>query len=425
MCAFRPNCRIAALAVVSTISLKGLLIRMSRIGSAVFLAVFLVACRSPVPMLAGAEGTSSLQQSLPFEGASFDILADDVDGDARPDIILVSHGGNYAQVFLQKGPRAFTPSSRVPEVGFHPGAIIRLPSDRHLYLAAGEGSNQLILFQSGPSGKFEVVGRLAETAPRYATTFRWPGWGMSLAVSPFQKDFLVLLKDMDVSQGQVAARLTVPLSERGASLHRPGRVVSADIDGDGVDELLFMTERTNSLWMIRRPEKADETVTPVLIRDFQRGTPSQVVAIDVNGDKALDLVVPNQTEPFQIHILLNDGHGTFKDASPLSFPTTMGIRQVAAGTDKDGVNYLMAVGYGTVAIYRFPHGWGGRAAVPMRSVPMAQKEASQDLVLKDLDGDGWLDAIVGRSHREIGAWILYGPLWEHFELLAARQFLLN
>lgn len=399
--------------------------RISRIGSALLIAVFLAACRSHEPMLAGAEGTFSFQQSLPFEGAPFDILADDVDGDGRPDIILVSHGGNYAQVFLQKGPRNFTPSSRVPEVGFHPGEVIRLPFDRRLYLAAGEGSNQLILFEPGPSGKFEVAGRLPETAPRYATAFRWPGWGMSLAVSPFQKDFLVLLKDIDVPQGHVAARLTVPLSERGTSLHRPGRLVSADIDGDGVDELLFTTERTNSLWMIRHPEKADEGVRPILIRDFRMGTPNQVVVTDLNGDKALDLVVPNQTEPFQIHVLLNDGHGAFKDASPLSFPTTMGIREVAASKDRDGLNYLVAVGYGTVAIYRFPQSWDGGTPVPMRSVPMAKKEASQDLVLKDLDGDGWLDAIVGRSHREIGAWILYGPLWEHIELLAARQFLLN
>ncbi|QJD31201.1 FG-GAP repeat domain-containing protein [Methylococcus geothermalis] len=391
-------------------------------------SVALAACRSPSPSLhALSEDVASLQQSLPFDAPPFHVATDDVDGDGRLDVIAVAHGGNYAQAFFQKEPRVFSPGPTVPEVGFHPGDFVRLPSKERLYAAAAEGVNQLIVLEPTLAGGFRVRNRVPETAPRHLSVFRWPDWGTSLAVSSFHEDEVSLWKGFDPVTGKAVGRIAVPLREQPQkkSIRRADRIVPVDIDGDGIEELLFTIQQNHSLWMIRHPEKIDDTVTPIQVRDFVRGAPNQVAVADLDGNKAPDLLIPNQSQPFHIHVLINEGQGAFKDAAPLSFPTTMGIRQVAVGQDRDDATCLMAVGYGALAIYRFPPSWDGHAAVPMRSVPMARNEGSQILLLRDIDGDGWLDGVLGRGKGGNGVWIVYGPLWQHFEDLAAGQFVLR
>jgi len=397
---------------------------MFRLSGAALLALALLACepasRTPVP---SAEAPA-FQESLPFQDPPFDILADDVDGNGFPDLALISHGGNYAQVFFQKEHRAFVPGPRVSNVGFHPGDIIRWPSEQPRYLLAAEGVNQVLVLEPGPEGGLREVSRLAAQVPRHIASFRWPDWGTSLAITPFLNNRLVLLRDVDPQSGRAAARIPVPLSPHPRSLRKAERVVPVDLDGDGVDELLFASSVMQELWMLRYPG-AEESITPVLIRKFPAGAPNQVAAADLNGDGAQDLIVPNQSAPFQINLLINDGSGSFEDAAPLSFPTTMGLRRVAVAKDRDGANYLLAVGYGALALYRFPAQWDGAAPVPMRSVPMARNEGSQALLLQDIDGDGWLDGVLGRGRGKNGAWIVYGPLWDHFDELAAKQFVLR
>jgi hypothetical protein len=399
-----------------------------RIVLAALISAALAGCRSTSPSLqAWGQDIAALQQSLPFDAPPFHLLTDDVDGDGRLDVIAVAHGGNYAQVFFQREPRVFSPGPKVPEVGFHPGDIARLPAAEPLYGAAGEGVNRLIVLEPTAEGGFRVRNQASESAPRHLSVFRWPGWGTGLAVSSFQEDEVSLWKGFDPVVGKAAGRIAVPLREQPEkkSVRRADRIVPADIDGDGVEELLFTIQRNHSLWMIRRPEKMDDALTPVLVRDFFRGAPNQVAVADLDGDKAPDLLVPNQSRPFLIHVLVNDGRGGFKDAAPLSFPTKAGIRQVAAGQDRDGATHLLAVGYGALALYQFPPSWDGHAAAPMRSVPMARNEGSQILLLRDIDGDGWLDGVLGRGRGGNGVWIVYGPLWRHFEELAAGQFVLE
>ncbi|MEW6036736.1 MAG: VCBS repeat-containing protein [Pseudomonadota bacterium] len=367
---------------------------------------------------------AGLFQSLPFDGAPFDILADDIDGDGRPDVALVSHADNYAQIFLQQSPRSFAAGERQSVVGFHPGDIIRAPGDRRRYLVAAEGVDKLLIVEPTQNGGLRQVGAIGEKVPRHVTVFRWPGWGDSLAVSPFGKDYLVLMRNFDSTKGEASERIRVALSEKEHSIRQSEWILPADIDGDGIDELLFASHTTQEVLMLKFPG-ADGVIKPKVVTKFKTGAPWEVHASDLNGDGAVDLVVPNATKPFVIHVLLNDGHGVFQETTALPFPTSMGLRRFALGKDKDGVNYMLGVGYGAVAIYRFPPVWDGRAPVPMRSVRVAANEGSKDIVFRDMDGDGWLDGIVGRGKGPQGVWIVYGPLWENFEKLSAAQFVLN
>jgi hypothetical protein len=49
----------------------------------------------------------------------------------------------------------------------------------------------------------------------------------------------------------------------------------------------------------------------------------QIVAKDVNGDNALDLLVSTAWQHKQIAVLLNDGHGNFTMAAPEAFPASI------------------------------------------------------------------------------------------------------
>lgn len=50
----------------------------------------------------------------------------------------------------------------------------------------------------------------------------------------------------------------------------------------------------------------------------------QIVARDVNGDRALDLLVSTAWQHEQVAVLLNDGHGNFTLARPESFSASFG-----------------------------------------------------------------------------------------------------
>jgi hypothetical protein len=50
----------------------------------------------------------------------------------------------------------------------------------------------------------------------------------------------------------------------------------------------------------------------------------QIVPRDVNGDKALDLIVSTAYQHEPVAILLNDGHGNFSPVEPTAFPGAFG-----------------------------------------------------------------------------------------------------
>lgn len=390
----------------------------------IFAASALAGCQTVSDRRPQPESHPPVSNSLPFQSAPFALLTDDFDGNGRIDIAAVSHGASYAQIFFQDNRRHFSPGQKIDAVGFHPGDLIKLPGNPPSYLMAAEGENALFLMKPTVDGDLKKVGTLKEMAARHAAVFQWPGWGVSLAVSPFQKDYLVLLKDLDSGQVAATERILIPLSDKHPSIQRVDYVTVADVDGDRIDEILFASRTTNQLWMLKYPRKGDE-IRPSLVHKFKQGAPIQVLALDVNGDSWPDLIVPNQTKPYQIHVLINDGAGHFQEFTSLPFPTKVGIRRAAAGSDRDGSKYLLAAGYGAIELYRFPEKWNGRAKVPAVTLPMVHQEGVQAIVLRDVDGDGWLDGIVGRGRGgkdTDGVWIIYGPLWEHFAELADEKF---
>ena len=109
---------------------------------------------------------------------------------------------SHTQVFYQHAPRHFEPGPQVKAVGFHPNALLRLPGqNRPLYLMNAEGLNQLLAMAPTPSGGLAVVSSRPVAQPKSTTPFRWPGWGLCLAVAPFSRSAVTLLKGFDPLTG--------------------------------------------------------------------------------------------------------------------------------------------------------------------------------------------------------------------------------
>lgn len=379
----------------------------------------------PAPVAAAAPAYEFLT-TLPFPGSPMDILVDDIDGDGRQDVTVTSHVLNYSQVFFQKTLRHYQPGEKLDVVGFHPGDWLRWPvGSDHVYLTAAEGLRQLLVFKLTQSGQMDIVAKISALAPRHLEYVKWPAWGDSLVVTPFEAGALEFFAGFDPVQGTSTRRVRVNIGETANSIRKVERVTLADIDGDGVDEILFASRTTGEIFKVNQP-RGKANPKPEVIFELGDSAPHQVIAVDLNEDGAKDLIVPDQVEPFRVNLLLNDGHGRFKrSAASLPFPAQQGIRYADYGRDKDDKSYLAVVGFGAIAVYQITLPLGEDHPVPVRSIKIGNRGMSSDIVVRDLDADGWLDLVVGYGSPEHGVAVVHGPLWEHMDTLVNENFVLK
>lgn len=99
----------------------------------------------------------------------------------------------------------------------------------------------------------------------------------------------------------------------------------ADFDGDRKPDLATVEiEKSSSAGGTQYSIRLQLTVGATQI--FGVTAPAgglQIVAKDVNGDDALDVVVSTALQHEQVAVLLNDGHGKFTLADPNAFPDLM------------------------------------------------------------------------------------------------------
>jgi hypothetical protein len=288
-----------------------------------------------------------------------------------------------------------------------------------------EGVNALRVFEPGPGGSLGLVAQMDAPAPRVAALFRWPDAGLGLAVAPFSQSRLLLIKSFEPATAERGLAYGLPLDSQLQQIHQ---IAAADLDGDGSDEILFPEPRSHSLYVVRAPDGEDAPTIELLWAFERGGMPRHLTVADIDGNGAPDLLVPDEvatpSRGAQVHILLNDGAGQLTPVS-IPFPSTgedakgvKGIRSIAFGQDQDGEGYLLASAETHLALMRIPQGWAGEPLEP-RVLPFASLAAIRKMLLVDLDADGALDAVLGRTGGSDSGFILYGPLWETFESMTA------
>lgn len=341
---------------------------------------------------------------------AFHALVDDLDGDGRLDLLLTSHGGNMVRVFRQTATRRFAATDEQDIAGFHPNDTIALPGTPKRYLINAEGKNRLRVVAAQPDGKLTLISDYNQPQPLSATPFAWPEWGrLSLAVAPYTGLNLTLLRDFNPEKGEAKEAIEIATEAD----PQPARL--ADLNGDGVPELVFSTFHSNKVWAI---EHARSGQAPRLreLASFKMGWPRHAVPFDLNQDGAMDLLVPMSVRP-RIAALLNDGKGHFTKRTPIAYPGSIGAHALAVGQDQGG-RYLLAGGSRALVLYRERKDQMG----DFENLVLARPEMTwpNRVELIDVDGDQWLDAVVA-DQGEVQSEVIYGPLWDNFGKLSVNQ----
>jgi hypothetical protein len=106
--------------------------------------------------------------------------------------------------------------------------------------------------------------------------------------------------------------------------------VFADLDGDRQPDMALVEMQSqrfaNANYSIRVRLSAGEEWA-IGVNGPAGGL--RLVARDVNGDDTIDLVVTSNVDGSFIEVLLNDGHGNFRVATPDEFPRLEGVADVA------------------------------------------------------------------------------------------------
>lgn len=190
-----------------------------------------------------------------------DVLLTDVNGDSHPDLVTADGGGRSLVLLFGDGRGRFTPA---------PGSPISLPIAPHL-VAIGR-------FQGSMPPDFVLTGHDSN-------------------------DVVV------VSGGNSIRPISSYSAIGGVAPHNHGLAV-ADVNGDGVGDILTSNNRGNSVSVLLGPRFLSAPGSP-----FRVGRAPYPLAVDdFNGDGKPDVATPD-VQGDTVTVLFGDGHGAFAPAA--------------------------------------------------------------------------------------------------------------
>ncbi len=400
-----------------------------------------------------AMGNFSVAATLPTWSEPDKLLAPDLNGDGRADLVVVDRTSDTLSFYLSPASGLPTRQLFLLPPGYERPSIAAIDFDdfrrsqelvlsappapgssqprplQVLGLSAGEQLRPLASLPSTKDGLQLVATPLAPGAPigllglsRDAkTVLSWPAPATpavlssglppphSLVTADLTSDghidaaWLVdsrvaLLLTDDRQGGEEAKALPAPSfldvsSPRGA----PRTLFAADLNGDWLGDLVLGDGQGLQLWLARQPAQFQ----PPLFVDLPLAVDVLSVA-DINEDGRPDVIAAAASQA-ALYVLLGNGNGTLQTAQRIALPGNasdgiLALRSV--DQDGDGQRDILALSSGQLHILRGQG--GGRLAAPLSlSLPIA----ARSLVVPDLDFDGRRDIVLS-SDREPGLVVL-------------------
>ena len=347
------------------------------------------------------------------------VIATDVNGDGKPDLITANVGDNTVSVLLNTtAPGAATPSFATQHTfgtGDEPGALAAADLN-------GDGKPDLMVANINDN----TVSVLLNTMPAPATTFDGNSFAahqdfgtgntpQSVTVADVNGDGWPDLISANANSDTVsvlrnttapgAATPSFSTQQTFSTGDGPDTVVAADLNGDGLPDLVTANARDNTVSvLLNTTAPGATTLSFTAFQDFATGnTPRSVTVADVNGDGNPDLIVANFIDD-TVSVLLNTtapGATTPSFAAHQDFATGSGPLSVTvADVNGDGLPDLIVENFldNTVSVLLNTTAPGGVTSSFSTQQTFGTGNGPFYVTAADLNGDGLPDLIVANAH---------------------------
>ncbi len=285
------------------------------------------------------------QQTFGTGNVPASVTMADVNGDGRPDLIVVNHSDDTVSVLLNTTtPGAATPSFAAQQT-FATGSA---PFSVTAADVNGDGRPDLIVANEGDGTVSVLLNTTAPgaTTPSFATqqTFGTGAEPASVTAADVNGDGrpdLIVTNEFDGTVSVLlnttkpgAATPSFAAQKTFGTGSQPFMVTAADVNGDGRPDLIVANNGSNTVSVLLNTTAPGATTPSFATQQtFPAGptgsAPSSVTAADVNGDGKPDLIVA--TEEGTVSVLLNAMYavttsgtpatGTIRYAVPTATPT--------------------------------------------------------------------------------------------------------
>ena len=331
------------------------------------------------------DGAFGAQSVFPAGVGAYSLNAVDVNGDGKTDLVVANAVDNTVSVLLGNGNGTFQ-TQKVFPVGFDPFALVTADLNNDGipdFVTANRGDNTESVLLGIGDGTFEPEEVVPTgNTPRGIAAADFNGDGKVDIVNANLGDntATVLLGNGDgtVSSG---ANQVVP-----ASNLRPFQEVVADVNGDGIPDIVTANRSDNSVSVLLGNRDGSFQTRET----FASGRlPISVAVADLNGDGIPDIVTANYTGS-NVSVLFGNGDGTFQPHEDL--PAGNACYDVkVADLNGDGIPDIVVTNKddNTVGVLL---GKGKGAFEPMEAFPVAS--GPYEVVIEDVTGNGIPDLIV-------------------------------
>ncbi|GEN07480.1 Repeat domain-containing protein [Myxococcus fulvus] len=291
-----------------------------------------------VCILDGAgKGAFAAPRCLSAGTTPMDVAVSDVNADRRPDLLIVGHFANALTVRLGASDGTFREG--VPHsLGNHSQQVRVADLD-------GDGLVDAMTKNAGSGGYFNIT----------------------------------FLK----GKGDGTFGAAVPHSVTGL----PRDLVLADVNADGRPDVLVLNTNSFTVDVLLATARGElSAAAPVRFAGSADDEPFRLVSMDVNGDGLLDLVISHSvSDSGYLSVHLGDGRGGFTEAS--SFPADAPGEMVVADFNQDGREDVAFAGLAG-GVYLLLGEEAGLLGAPSL---VAAGTTPSSLVAEDLDQDGFPD----------------------------------
>jgi hypothetical protein len=175
-------------------------------------------------------------------------------------------------------------------------------------------------------------------------------------------------------------------------------LAAADLNRDGKPDLVTANNEDGDLSVLLGDGKGAFTRAPR--SPFPCGpSPYPVALADVNGDRHLDIVVPNTAPgPTTLTVLLGDGRGDFRSAPRSPFKASDRAYFVAVADLNGDSQPDIVVTHDDASIATIHFGNGKGDFTPAANSPLQLGNRAYGVVPVDLNRDGKMDLAFGAEH---------------------------